>query len=185
MQTDRQQIINASAHLARRFRESRIGPVWVRLKFWELLWAYPPWRVTKYQRDLWTIKCLRRTLRDARKKQNKGKTVIFRSMEEGVILSEDELKTVDLKAALKMFARLETFLAIYRLEIDLATSVIPYVELADDLDSVIGKFESEGETLLPVVEELCRKRERRDVGAFTSGVLTLLVLHCSHHIMGY
>jgi hypothetical protein len=97
-------------------------------------------------------------------------------MDEGVILSEDELKTIDLKVALKIFARLETFLAIYRLEIDLARSVIPYVEVTDDLDSVIGKFESEGETLLPVVEQLCRKRQRRDIEAFTSGILALLVL---------
>jgi hypothetical protein len=86
------------------------------------------------------------------------------------------LKGLDTELSLANAKRLETFLAVYDLALGFAQSLLPYVELQDDLDSIIGQFESQGAAVLPDVERLARKRIRREAQAFASGCLALFVL---------
>jgi hypothetical protein len=94
-------------------------------------------------------------------------------MKHGEFLSEGDLKTISIQESLILLARLETFLAIYELELSLALNVVPHTEVADELDSMIERYDSEGGVLLPEVERLDRKRRRRDTQMFVSGLFAL------------
>jgi hypothetical protein len=94
-------------------------------------------------------------------------------MKHGKFLSEGDLKAINVQESLSLLARLETFLAIYELELSLALNVLPHTEVADELDSIIARYGSRGGALLPDVERLDRKRQRRDTQMFVSGLFAL------------
>lgn len=135
---------------------------------WRLMGIAP-----RYASDFAVFRCLLKLCWYAIWRSTKGKFLILDSIEHGKYLPESELKATNIRGSATLLAKLATFLTIYDLELSLALNLIPHTEIADELDSVIGRYESEGNTLLSEIEQLDRKRRRRDVQVFVSGFLGL------------
>jgi hypothetical protein len=180
MPTDYERLVEANNRLARRYDESDVVRRWLWIKFRDFRrfrFGFPPWHIaSKYETDHMVFDHARRVLKELRQKSNKHKVAYFTSLKEHTILSADQLRNIDPSVSLTITSRLEVFFALYDLELELAQGLLPYVELSDELDSTIERFQFEGGAVLPMVEELSRKRQRRDIHAFTSGGFALFVL---------
>jgi len=148
-------------------------------RFFDLRVGLPPWYlVPAYSEDYAVIKCVRQTLREVGKRQNRNKVALFRDMKQSVFLSENEIGLDDTEKVLKVFWKIEAFLSIYRMEFNLSTSFIPFTDLTDELESIIEKFRAGSDrALLEPIDRLSRKLRRRFTQLFTSAILAIFSLY--------
>jgi hypothetical protein len=179
MKPECERLIQASNDFLELLDALEIGPLLRRTRFYEPCWRRGwPWRITpEYVKDYEIVQGFDKALRDSRAKVNKGKVLVFDSLTEPKFVSETDLESVDAEKATRIIERLRAFRIIYRMELALANAYIPYVELGDELDSVIEDFGIVPDmTIVNRVMELYRRLRRRQLQTQVSAVLAVMSL---------
>jgi hypothetical protein len=179
MKPECERLIQASNDFLELLEALEIGPLMRRSRFYEpCLRRGWPWRIVpEYVKDYEVIQGFDRALRDSRAKANKGKFLVFDSLAEPKFVSETELESIDTEKATLIIERLRAFRIIYRMELALANAYVPYVELGDELDSVIEDFGIAPDmTIVSRVMELRGKLRRRGLQTQVSAVLAVMSL---------
>lgn len=175
----RDELVRVSKDFVERFEWPIIDGPWLWLRFHESARKLPPVRISeRYEEDNAVFTCVKTALRDAHKKENADKMLVFDAPKKPKFVSRDELVSIDVNRAIRTFKRVEAFLHLYIVEDELSGSLVPFTELADDLDELIERFK-DGEddtTLLEPMRSLLRRSRRKSVRAVGSGVLALLSL---------
>jgi len=173
-----EQLVEKSMAFPRRFPQTTENWLWILERMTELVWPLRLEPFPEYRRDYDVLQRVRNAVRDASKKENRDKILVFDSLTESRLLTSDEAKSLDPKAALQTFDRLEAFLNIYKLEWRLSVSIVPFGELIDELENIIERFKlGENNTvLLGPMRLLWRRVGRRWIQGVASGVLALFSL---------
>jgi hypothetical protein len=97
------------------------------------------------------------------KEENKGKVLVFDSLTKYRILERNQLAGLDLENAHDQFSVLEAFFRIHDLEGKLCSSLLPYTEIADELDKIIDEFRkgTDCTNVIETVGKLSRKIDRK------------------------
>ena len=176
MSNDVERFSTASGSLKTRLLNSSVI-VFLPFLFFRFIQLRRSWRFVQiaphYVHDFDVLKYFLRLFWRTSWKSTKGKLLVLTSMGDGEFQLEGDLKGINIQESLSLLAKLETFLAIYELELMLALNIVPHTEMADELDSIIGRYRSEGNALLLDVERLDRRRQRRNTQMFVSGLFAL------------
>jgi hypothetical protein len=178
--SDHKLLLTVSKDFIDRFEVSNDTWLWMLLRFAEDVIAWPPVRISDdYAEDCKVLKCVRKSLREASKKQNSDKILIFDTMQQSRFVVESDLTTIAAKQSIQTFKRLEAFLHIYRMESIIAFSFVPFLEMIDELETIMGRFQKgeDDTTLLEPMRCLLRRVKRRKVLAEATAILGLLSLY--------
>ncbi len=160
------------------FGEFEIPRPWIWIRFIRLRFKrHPVSIVPLLSEDYLILRTMQTALKESKEKKNRPKILVFENMKRYRFLSKRQLDRIADKDMLALFRKIEVFLAIYQLEINIAQSVVPFVELADELDLIIEAFQkSQIKGLLRKLGQLGRKMQRRRLQALASGVLAIVSL---------
>jgi hypothetical protein len=179
MKPECERLTRASNDFLELLQAFEIGPLMRRTRFYETcLRRGWPWRIVpEYAKDYEIIQGFDKVLRDSRAKINKGKLLVFDTLTEHKFVSETELDSVDTEKAVSMIEKLNAFRIIYRMEMKLANAFVPYVELGDELDSVIEDFGVVPDhTIVDRVLEIWKRLKRRELQTQVEAVLAVISL---------
>lgn len=128
------------------------------------------------ERDRAVIRNIQKSIHEARKKSNRGKVLVFDDETTSRVVDRNELAKADCENAILLLHRLGTFAMLYEMEIELATGPFPFIELADELDEIIERFQTGEWNLSRDIERVRRKFWRNKTKAFIEGLFGLISL---------